>query len=462
MRLTNLKLYLHIFQLEGYSSPRLLTWWFKQPLKFMITSKKPLVMTPKAKQLKNLSLMQLLVLLVLSFYFPALFISFILLLIFPFPTLILGVALMKPYEIYNRNKTIERTRKAILTHPDLTVIGITGSFGKTSTKDFLYEILRNHNSTIKTPQSYNTVFGISRVVEMELLKKTRYFICEMGAYVRGDIKELAHQAAPTYAILTTIGSQHLERFKSIKNTTITKFELIDSVDPKNALVNLDNPFIRENLRLPQYKQVQTYSFSDSSADFFVSSYNLNSKGAKFSLKHKTKIYHFQTQLFGTSNLQNLVAAISMALILKVPAANIKNSVEKLKASPHRLELKPFGKATLIDDAYSSNEQGFTQVINDLKSLKGKKALITPGIVELGNETAIIHQKIGTLASQVFDTVILEGKNERTLNLQKGIEETGSKIKVSFIDTPSELWPTVTKLSQTHDWILLENDLTDNY
>src|SRR5688572_30410850 len=132
MRLTNLKLYLHIFQLEGYSFSRLLSWWLKQPLKFTLTAKKPLVMTSKAKQLLFLSTLQLLILAAQSFFFPVLLIPLIILAVFPFPTLFISILLMKPYEIYNRQKTIENTRKAILTHPNLTVIGITGSFGKTS------------------------------------------------------------------------------------------------------------------------------------------------------------------------------------------------------------------------------------------------------------------------------------------------------------------------------------------
>jgi len=454
----SLKTQLHILQLEGYDWKRFTKWWLSHPFTFSASQKKPLVYTFKAKLILLVTFISYLCLVILLPFPTNLFI--ILILAFePIPLLILSLAIIKPYEIARHFFTIEDCRRQIFNHPHLTIIGITGSYGKTSTKDFLYEILSHAGQTLKTPESYNTVFGIEKVIQMQLHSKLNYFICEMGAYVRGEIKELTHMVPPNYAILTAIGSQHLERFKSLENTTLAKFELIDAVRPENALVNLDNKYISDQIELPDYQGVKTYSFISPAADFFVKSHHLSLTGSNLEVVYQNKTYHFETKLFGTSNLENLVAAIGMAFMLGIDPKTIQKSVLEITPSPHRLQLISLGKCTLIDNAYSSNEIGFTKIIADLTTLPGKKALITPGIIELGTHTGVIHEKIGVQAAEIFERIILVGHSERTKNLARGI---GQKVKVDYLDNNSSVWPTIDALAKTYDWILLENDLPDNF
>ena len=454
-----LKAQLHILQLEGYSSIRFIRWWFSHPFTFQTGGKKPLVHTPKTKLILAVTFLLYLTV-VLFLPFPTNLIFIVLLAFEPFPLLLLSLIIIKPYEIIRRRLTIALVRHAITTHPHLTVISITGSYGKTSTKDFLFDILRHQQSTLKTPESYNTVFGIAKVVNLELHKKLHYFICEMGAYVRGEIKELTRMVPPNYAILTAIGSQHLERFKSLANTTLAKFELIDAVhQPTQALVNLDSKYISDHLKLPRYHDVKTYSFSNPLATFFVKNFRLTPSGSVLEVVCKQKVYRFETKLFGTSNLENLIGAIGMAFILGIDPTAIQNIVRDITPSPHRLELVKIGAAILIDNAYSSNEMGFSKIISDLKGLPGKKALITPGIIELGTHTAAIHERIGVLAAEVFDQIVLVGRSERTENLASGI---AGKVKVDYLENNSSVWPTIDAFSRKYDWILLENDLPDNF
>ncbi|MEK7524936.1 MAG: UDP-N-acetylmuramoyl-tripeptide--D-alanyl-D-alanine ligase, partial [Patescibacteria group bacterium] len=446
-----LKAQLHILQLEGYEPIRFLKWWFSHPFTFQTGGKKPLVHTPKTKLILAVTfLLYLTVVLFLPFPINLVFVA--ILALEPFPLLLLSLVIIKPYEIARRRLTIALVHQTITGHPHLTVIGITGSYGKTSTKDFLFEILRRDQQTLKTPESYNTVFGIAKVVKLELHKKLHYFICEFGAYIRGEIKELTHMIPPNYAILTAIGSQHLERFKSLTNTTLAKFELIDAIKPERALVNLDNKYIKDHLRLPQYAGAKTYSFTDSTANFYVSSSKLKPDGAEFAVTYQNKKYPFATKLFGSANLENLVAAVSMSFILEIDPKTIQGAIENIIPSPHRLEIVKVGDATLIDNAYSSNEMGFTKVISDLKSLPGKKALITPGIIELGNQAGAIHERIGVLAAEVFDHIVLVGRSERTENFARGI---AGKVKVDYLENNSSVWPTIDALSRKYDWILLE-------
>lgn len=459
-----LKAHLHILQLEGYSTSRFLRWWITHPLTLTTGTKKPLVYTQKVKQLILLSVLLYLFLLTFLFSlypFSALLAAFLLFL-FPFPLLFLSLLLIRPYELLNRFLTIRRCRRRILSQPELTVIGITGSFGKTSTKDFLYQILDRHAFTLKTPLSYNTTFGISKVIDLELTPRHRFLLCEMGAYRRGEIKSLCYQVPPQYAVLTAIGSQHLERFGHIGNTTLAKFELIDAVPPDHALVNLDNPYIEKHLKKKSYRRVLTYSLSNPKADFYLSSYRFSPQGVDFTLVHHRHRYTFNSPLFGTSNLQNLTAAVSLSLLLDIPEAVIKDALASLTPAPHRLELKIIAKATIIDNTYSSNYEGLSALIADLSRLPGRKAIITPGMIELGRDSAVRHRDIGRAVAPVFATVVLAGDSDRTRSLATGITGANPKADIRHIYTHREYWPTVDALARNHDWILLENDLPDNY
>jgi len=457
--------HLHIFQLEEYKYLRFLRWWITHPFFYSTSQKKPLVSTSKTRRLTRLSILIFLFLSIIFYLInPLLLLLSFLLYLQPFILIFASNLLLLPYEIYNRQLVISRARNTLQTHPHLTTIGITGSYGKTTTKDFLFQILDTHKPTLKTPGSFNTIFGIKRVLDAELVNNLYYFLAEYGAYVRGEIKELTRMVPPQYAILTAIGPQHLERFKSLHNTTLAKFELIDAVDPSKALLNLDNDLIRTHLQKhPRYHTSKTYSLHDPQADYFVSTYSLTTKGMNFTLKTAEHSYKFATPLFGTSNLYNLTAAIAMALILKVPIKTIQTTVSALTPAPHRLQLTPLTHATLIDNAYSSNPAGFTQIIKDLSGLNGKKALITPGIIELSHKSTEIHHQLGALAAPVFDTIILVGDNPRTQSFINGINSATKKPHTIKTVTASKNPISIAHdLDSQHDFILIENDLPDQY
>lgn len=453
---------LHLLQLEGYDPKRFWRYHLSRQ-KFEPENRTPLVWTWKAKTLYRLSLIWYLPFILAAYYIqigfiaiPALFIYY------PATNLTLALISLMPYEIYNKYKAIKTTRSYLSSLKDLTIIAITGSFGKTTTKDFLYAILKLHNSeTVKSPSSYNTIFGLKKTVDFEVCNKTNYFIAEMGAYVIGEIKELCQMIPPHYSILTAVGSQHLERFGNIQNTTRAKFEIVDAVNSKNAIVNTDNPYIKEYLKQPRYQDVLTYSLLDPKATFYVSKYSMTQKGISFTLKYKKINYEFSSPLFGTANLENLIGAVSMALLLNIPKETINTALSTLTPSPHRLELKKIGEATLIDNAYSSNEQGFKKITADLAMVKGKKAILTPGLVELGGQSDKIHRSLGALLPAVFDTILLVGDSHRTKGLEQGIKSSDESKTVTYIGK-SDLWPQIDKLSKTHDWILIENDLPDQY
>lgn len=454
---------LHVLQLEGYQFSRFLRWWQNNLFRSKLKNKIGLKYTPKVKLLIILSLVIIVSETIYIIKFPALLL-FILLIHVSFPFTLLGISLIiaMPYEIIRKKLTISRTRTTILSSKNLTTIGVTGSYGKTTTKNYLHSILTLHQEAVATPESYNTTFGIAKCVDLEICSKSRYFICEMDAYHRGEIKELCFQVSPHFAILISVGPQHLERLGSLSNATDANFELIDSVDPKNSLVNIDNPLIAERLKNVRYKSARTFSLNPRArADFFLTSFKMNSRGTTLNVHSSIDQgdYQFTAPVFGSSNLVNLTAAVSMALMLKVPIKNISQGLKSVTPSPHRLQLVTINKSTIIDDSYSSNVEGFENIIRDLSMQKGKKAIITPGVVELGQLTKGFHEKIGKKISQVFDIAYLVGKSDRTDNINRGINDN---IKVVFTENNINVWDLCKELSKSYSWILIENDLPENY
>lgn len=452
---------LQILQLEGYQMFRFLRWWRHNTFKNKLDNKVGLKYTPKVKLLISLSI---LILVSEIYYLKSLpFMLSILAshLLFPFSLLGVSLVIIKPYEIFRKKLTILQTRKTILSSNQLTTIGITGSYGKTTTKNYLLSILSRHQETVATPESYNTTFGIAKCVDLEICKKSRYFICEMDAYQRGEIRELCFQAPPKYALLISVGPQHLERLGSLDNATNANFELVDSVEPKNALVNIDNPLIAEKLKKIRYKSIKTFSLSQTQADFFLTHYKMDGNGTTLTIHSSIDqtSHQFTAPVFGSSNLINLTASISMALLLKVPTKHIALGLRNVAPSPHRLQLVTINKSTVIDDSYSSNVDGFENIVKDLSTQKGKKVIITPGVIELGSLTKDFHLNIGKKIDNVFDRVFLVGTSDRTRYIQQGMSK---KSKSTFLENNVDIWRLCQELSQKYDWILIENDLPENY
>lgn len=460
-----LSTHIHILQLEGYDLSRFFSWWVQHPFTVRSTQKKPLIWTTKARMLQLGSILLTIALLGISFLLFS-WTGFWLVLLFTLfspLSLLLTALLLQPVEQVQRQKIIERSTQTITSAKNVQVVGITGSYGKTTVKEMLYQILREQAATVRTPESYNTPLGIARTIQLELTSKVRYFLCEMGAYQRGEIASLTRQVPLDYAILTAIGKQHLERFGSLENTTKAKFEIVEAVQPENALVNYDNERIRQHLEdHPELTGIKTYSLDNPEATFFASHLRFSPSGMKWQFNAPKKKLLLTSPLFGTANLVNLIGAVSMATMLNIPDKTIQKALTRLKPAPHRLELKKIGQATLIDNAFSSNEAGFRLVMLDLAHLPGKKVLITPGLIELGSETKSVHYHLGEQAAAVFDAIYLVGDSERSRSFHQGVKSVKTNLPVEFLANDTNLWPLIEELAKSFDWILLENDLPDNY
>lgn len=368
----------------------------------------------------------------------------------------------KPVEKNIRRGFCRKAKKKLQDIPGLKVVGITGSYGKTSTKYVINTILSQKYNTLMTPESYNTTMGVVRTINEKLTSMHQLFVCEMGAKYVGDIKEITDIVNPTYGVLTAIGPQHLDTFKSLDNVRKTKLELVDSLpDDGLAFVNWEDENIR-NSKIT--KNMVKFGFSKD-ADYYAENINITERGSTFNVvipgKESIKI---KTRLLGNLNILNIVGAVAIADKLGLTPDEIKVGAKYIRPVPHRLELKqnPNG-SIIIDDAYNSNIKGAKMALEVLKSFEHRKRiLITPGIVELGDKATEINQELGRKAAESSDFIILVGAGQ-TVPIYNGVKEKNYPESQIFI--AKNLQEALSKMNQiitTDSVVLLENDLPDNY
>lgn len=354
------------------------------------------------------------------------------------------------------------------------VIGITGSYGKTSTKYILHQILSQKFNTLMTPDSYNTPMGICKVIRGELTAEHEIFIVEMGAYKRGDIRELCNLASPEIGILTAVGPQHLERFKSIENIAQTKYELIESLPSDGlAVFNCDNEICAglSNKREQGGSPVRRYAtepFSDR-ADLTATNIRHTSEGLAFTVHANvgtpnTADSEIRTRLLGRHNVSNILAAITVAIECGMTLEEIQKAIVNVEPVPHRLQLTSgVGDVTIIDDSFNSNPVGAKAALEVLTEIgEGKKVLVTPGMVELGEREYEENKKLGERAAEVCDLIILVGptRTKPILDGLKAAEYPSQQIIVAL--NLEEVKQHLATQVQAADVVLFENDLPDNY
>ncbi len=326
---------------------------------------------------------------------------------------------------------------------DVTVIGITGSYGKTSTKYILERFLSQKYNTLMTPESYNTPLGAVRTVREQLLPSHKYFICEMGAKQVGDIKEICDIVKPTHCIITSIGPCHLESFGSMENIVKTKFELFDACDGVKIIgsdIEKDCGAIR----------------AGTSGEYFAKDVSYGENGMSFTLVAKGEETLIKTSLLGMSGVKNIVSAAAMALELGVSAEDIRYACARLKAVPHRLEInRKSSNYIVIDDAFNSNPAGAAEALSVLSSFEGyTRVVITPGMVELGDKTYELNRQLGEKARDCADHIIAVGKNGKAI--KEGAENA---LLVKNLNEALEKLQTIMGEKTV---VLFENDLPDNY
>ena len=354
-------------------------------------------------------------------------------------------------------------KRIIDSHKGLIIIGVTGSFGKTSTKNYLASVLAEKYNVLVTPGNFNTLLGVIRTIREQLRPYHQVFIVEMGAKQKNDIKEICDLVHPTIGIVTAVGEMHLETFKTVENIQETKFELINSL-PAGGLgvINYDSEYIKSYKGIKSPCKIIRYAV-EGEGDYKANDVVYGAGGVSFTLSNGE---HYSSRLLGVGNLLNILASIAVADHLGVPANKQRNAIARLQPVEHRLSMKVANGITVLDDAYNSNPTGAKMSLGVLKEFAvgegNKRIVITPGFVEMGTRQADANKELGrTIAVSCDYAIIVNAVNREAI--KSGIEEGGLPAEKYFLaDSLNHAHQQLAKILRPGDVVLYENDLPDNF
>lgn len=353
--------------------------------------------------------------------------------------------------------------KDILKKHSAKIIGITGSYGKTSCKNILQAILSERFYSLMTPASFNTPMGITITIRTMLKPLHEVFICEMGADHVGDISFLMDFVQPQYGIVTSIGPQHLQTFKSMENIIHEKMQMIEKLPTQGVgVLNKDNEYIR-NYQIQNSCHIVWYGIDEKDVDYRAEEISYSQFGSTFTVvdKENNRI-KFTTRLLGKHNIANILAAIALGKEMGISYEQLQEAVEKVQYVEHRLQLKKINGYIFIDDAFNSNPVGSSMSLEVLSMMNGRRFIVTPGMIDLGEKQAEMNKAFGMKMKGCVDEVILVGEKQ-TAPIVEGLKESGFDMnEVHVVKTVKEAFSLVWQNATPQDTILLENDLPDAF
>jgi len=352
-------------------------------------------------------------------------------------------------------------KKKLAAYKDMIKIGITGSYGKTSSKVILGTILSEQYRVIITPHSYNTPMGVTRVIREHMKGDEQVFVAEMGARNIGDIAEMCDLVAPKYGLLTSVGPQHLETFKTIENVANTKYELIEALPEDGIAFFPDDQGICKELY--DRTDIEKYLYSIDSGYMSARDITLDERGSNFTLVCADgESAACTTRLLGRHNIQNILGCAAVARRLGLSMRQIAAGIAKVEPVEHRLQLMDTNNGvTVIDDAFNSNPAGARAALDVLKEFKGRKIIITPGLVELGDSEFAENRLFGKEMAGAVDVAVLVAVNGEAMAL--GLSEAGyDEENIIRTGSLSEATAALSRILCPGDVVLFENDLPDHY
>lgn len=484
LQVVRLRRALHIFQLEGYKRARFLEWCraHRQRALFLArgTAKKPLVMTGRAWRLLLVATMLSVALVLvppaaahliggapydLLTWVIATALAFVGL---PWLVVAADVLLGPAQAAINARYVAAATQKLSASAP--TVVGITGSFGKTSTKFAVRDIAGGPGKAFATPGSYNTPLGVTRAINEGLEPHHELMVVEMGAFREGDIAELCAFVRPTIGVLTAIGPMHLERFGSIDAIRRAKYELIESLPGDGiAVMNTDDLEVRALADQTTRVRVVRYGMDPAGMpDVTARDHSYGPRGTALTIVENDHEIRAQVPLLGEHAVNHVLAGVAVARLIGVPTKELADRLAALQPVEHRLQLiQGAGGVTIIDDAYNSNPAGAAAAIEVLADLdetdSRRKIVVTPGMIELGERQYEANQNLGKHAAVIADVLIIVGKVNRDALTAGARAVPDPKAEVIVVDTLVQATKKLAELKLgAGDWVLFENDLPDQY
>jgi UDP-N-acetylmuramoyl-tripeptide--D-alanyl-D-alanine ligase len=513
--------WLHVFQLEHYEGQRLLGWWPRRldlvhPLPLVITAaaliaagfslaagsrgaaaaflafigaaslvtaygewrrpeKKPFVFTGRAQRLFVTALAPAALFVAATATVAAartpsaaavsVLIGAGLLIVVATPLLLIACNVaMSPVQSRVNRRFVSEARATLGRIKPLTV-GITGSYGKTTTKFCAGAVLSALGETFVTPESFNSFLGVTRAINEGLLPEHRVFVVEMGAYRKGDITELCEFTKPTIGILTAIGPMHLERFGSIDAIREAKAELLEGLPAEGHFItNADDPLCRQ-VAEGSVTPVTFFGVDAADAEVRASNIEISAGVTSFTLHLLERTHDVEARLLGRHNVRNLLAAAACGLVADIGDEQIVAALESVEPPPHRLApiVNRATGVTVIDDAYNSNPEGAAAALEVLaEHAASRRLLVTPGMVELGEQEEPANREFGRIAAGVCDLVVLVGAAQ-TQPVKRGLLEGGlDGAQIVVARDIEHATAELRKIVRAGDVVLFENDLPDTY
>lgn len=441
--------------------------WYQRTKNFThVEQRKQLVKTPKAVLLLTIAwvIIGLFYSLALYFLFNADFgyILFALILFaapyllaygLAFLLLIITIFVQRPVGYY----IVKQAQKRLKTHKGIK-IAIAGSFGKTSMREILKTVLSKGKKVAAPPHSYNTPLSISQFIQ-SLEGDEEIVIFELGEYYPGDVRKLCQLVQPQIGIITGVNEAHLTKFKNLRQTTSTIFELSDWLGKKPLYINGENQLARNKALINHI-----FYSRNGTGEWKVENIHTDLTGVSFTLVKKNLKFQFKSKLIGLHQIGPLIAAIDIAYRLGMPLEQIQKGVANTKPFHHRLApTTDENDIVTIDDSYNGNPDGVKVAIEFLGSLKNhKRFYVTPGLVEMGSRAKTVHEEIGKqLAQAKIENVILI-KNSVTEYIERGLKKSNYEGKILWFDDALSTYAALPHLTIKGDVVLLQNDWPDQY
>ncbi len=371
------------------------------------------------------------------------------------------VLLFQPFFVLARNIVLEKAKNKRKKFKNVTVIGITGSYGKTSTKEFLATILSTKFKVLSTADHRNSEIGIAKTILEELNESHEVFIVEMGSYNKGGITLLCDIAKPKIGMVTGVNEQHLATFGSMENLLSAEGgqELLENL-PKDGMlvVNGDNKYCL-NLYKNAFvnKKIYTILKDRIDSDIWAQEISVGKDSVDFmALARDGGAAHVHGNVLGRHNVQNMLGAILVAKELGMSLEEISRACQNIRPEQAGIVLKKgIHGIDVIDSSYSSNPDGVMADLDHLSIFSGKKVVVMPCLIELGEKSAEIHREIGGKIAEVCDMAIITTK-EKFEEIKSGVPTAvGTPTKVIFSQNPKEIFTLITTFLKSGDAVLLE-------
>jgi len=281
----------------------------------------------------------------------------------------------------------------------IPVVGITGSNGKTTTKELAASVLSTAYRVLKNTGNLNNSIGLPLSLT-EIDEEDEIVVLEMGASAQGEIKELCDIAIPNYGVLTNIGPSHLEGFGNLAVVRKTKLEILDTVNI--AVVNADDLFMMEGIRESGFRGMLVRYGIQNQAEILASEIRLQEKSSSF-LLHTPGGDPVEVcpKISGMFNIYNVLAAAAVGYLFRVDLGDIKSAIDSFEGVPMRLEFRDWEDAGIISDVYNANPASMEEALKELVRIKRKRAVAVLGdMLELGPYEEEAHRKIGRLLSEL--------------------------------------------------------------